>query len=72
MEVKCFNVETIEYTDKSGNKRVLYKVWFNLSSGLGWLLTDKPVSAGSAVKLDLAPMATNDTKTNMRLSLKIV
>lgn len=72
IKLKCFKVDTIEFTDKDGNKRVFYRVWFMLDSGLGWLTTDKPVQSGADVQLDICPMNTVDTKTNMRLSLRIV
>lgn len=72
MKIKCFKVDTIEYKDKDGNKRVFYRVWFNFDAGLGWLSTDKPVSAGQEVELGIRPVTTQDTKTNMRLSLFIV
>lgn len=71
MKIKCFKVDTINYNDSQGNKRVFYRVWFNLESGLGWLSTDKPVNVGDEVSLGIAPMNTSDTKTNMRLSLRI-
>lgn len=72
MKVKCFNVETINYKDSNGNERTLYKVWFNLSNGIGWLMTSKPTVAGSEVELKLIPLNTQDVKTNMRLGLQIV
>lgn len=72
MKLKCFKVDTIEYKDKDGNKRVFYRVWFNLDTGLGWLSTDKPVQPGQEVELGFKPMSTQDTKTNMRLNLTIV
>lgn len=72
MKIKCFNVEKIEYKDKDGNIRILYKVWFNLSTGLAWLLTDKPIEVGQDCQIDLAPMNTQDVKTNMRLTVRLV
>lgn len=71
MKIKCFKVDTIEFTDSNGNKRVFYRVWFNLPDGLGWLTSNKPINAGDEVTLGIAPMNTSDTKTNMRLSLRI-
>lgn len=71
MKLKCFNVETINYKDNNGNERTLYKVWFNLSNGIGWLMTSKPTVAGAEVELKLIPLNTQDVKTNMRLGLQI-
>lgn len=72
MKAKCFNVEVIKYKDKDGNERVIYKVWFSVTSGVGWLMTSKPVTAGQDVTLEVIPLSTQDVKTNMRLALRIV
>lgn len=72
MKAKCFNVEVIKYKDKDGNERVIYKVWFSVTSGVGWLMTSKPVTAGQEVTLEVIPLSTQDVKTNMRLALRIV
>lgn len=72
MKAKCFNVEVIKYKDKDGNERVIYKVWFSVTSGVGWLMTSKPVTAGQEVTLEVISLSTQDVKTNMRLALRIV
>lgn len=72
MEAKCFNVEVINYKDSEGKDRTLYKVWFSLNSGVGWLMTNKLTKAGDVVQLDIVPMNTQDVKTNMRLGIRIV
>lgn len=71
MEAKCFNVEVIRYKDKDGKDREIFKVWFSLTTGVGWLLSNKPVKAGDVVQLDVIPMNTQDVKTNMRLGIRI-
>lgn len=71
-KVKCFKVDTIEYKDKNDNKRVFYRVWFNLPSGMGWLNSDKPFTDGQEIELGIRSASTSDTKTNMRLTLYIV
>lgn len=70
-KLKIFKVDTINYTDNQGNKRVFYRYWFNLDTGLCWLSSDKPFQVGQEVQLSIVPMNTNDTKTNMRISLRI-
>ncbi len=72
MKAKCFQVEVIKYKDANGNDRTLYKVWFNLTSGIGWLMTSKPITAGQDVDLEIVALSTQDVKTNMRLALRIV
>lgn len=72
MKAKCFQVEVIKYKDQNGNERVLYKVWFSLTSGIGWLMTSNPVTAGQEVTLEVIALNTQDVKTNMRLALRIV
>ena len=72
MDAKCFNVEVIKYKDADGNERTLYKVWFSMTTGVGWLMTNKPTKPGDDVQLEIAPMNTQDVKTNMRLGIKIV
>lgn len=72
MDAKCFNVEVINYKDSTGKEHTLYKVWFSLTSGVGWLLTNKPTKSGDVVQLDIVPMNTQDVKTNMRLGIRIV
>lgn len=72
MTIKCFNVEVINYKDNSGNDRQIFKVWFSLNSGVGWLMTSKPTKAGDEVTIEVAPLNTQDVKTNMRLGIRIV
>ena len=72
MDAKCFNVEVINYKDSEGNEKTLYKVWFSLTTGVGWLMTTKPTKSGDMVQLDVVPMSTQDVKTNMRLGIRIV
>ena len=72
MDVKCFNVEVINYKDSEGKEHTLYKVWFSLTTGVGWLITSKPTKSGDVVQLDIVPMNTQDVKTNMRLGIRIV
>ena len=72
MKAACFNVESITFKDKNGESQTIYKVWFSLTSGVGWLMTNKLVKPGQEVELDIVPMSTQDVKTNMRLALRIV
>ena len=72
MDAKCFNVEAINYKDSEGKEHTLYKVWFSLTTGVGWLITSKPTKSGDVVQLDIVPMNTQDVKTNMRLGIRIV
>lgn len=73
MKIKCFKVEVINYNDKrSGEPRTLYKVWFIVPSGVGWLLTSKKTNQGDEVELGIIPLNTQDVKTNMQLGLQIV
>lgn len=72
MTIKCFNVEELKFKDNSGSERHLFKVWFSLTTGVGWLYTSKPTKAGDEVQVELAPLNTQDVKTNMRLGIRIV
>ena len=67
-KLECTTVEELDFGD-----RKLYKVWFLLpGGGLAWLYSSKPVEAGADVDIKIISMATQDTKTNLRLGLKIV
>lgn len=72
MKAKCFNVEVISYKDKNDKDQTLYKVWFMVPKGMGWLMTSKKTNPGDEVELDLVPLNTQDVKTNMKLGLRIV
>lgn len=72
MKANTFNVETINFKDKDGNAQTIYKVWFSLTTGVGWLMTNHFVKPGQEVDLEVVPMSTQDVKTNMRLALRIV
>lgn len=70
-KLKCFNVETIKF-NRNGTEQIRYKVWFNLSSGVGFLVTNKLVTAGSELEVEVFPTFSKDIYTNMTLGLRIV
>lgn len=64
----CSNVQTINTKDG----RVFYRIWFNLPDGsLAWLMSDKEYKPGDEVPLRLSAMASQDVKTNLRLTVRI-
>lgn len=72
MKAKCFSVEKIPYIDKkTGDSKTLYKVWFQLTNGIGFLTTDRPVSPGDEVVLEIYPLSSDDVRTNMRMAIRI-
>lgn len=68
-ELKVFSCETI--TLKDG--KVFYRLWFTLPDGsFAWLTSNQIYAAGDSVKIKVCPAFTQDTKTNLRLTVKIV
>lgn len=71
-ELVCLNSERIQFNDKDGNRRTFYRLWFNLpSGGLGWLTSNVEYSAGTSVPIEIYIQGTSDTRTNMRLGLRV-
>lgn len=67
-ELSCFSCETITLKDGT----TFYRLWFTLPDGsFGWLTGNKPYAPGEKVKLRVSPVYTNDTKTNLRLGLRL-
>lgn len=73
MKAKCFSVEKIEYKNKeTGEVRIYYRVWFQLTNGVGWLYSNHLVNPGDEVLLEVVAIRSDDVKSNNRLGLKIV
>lgn len=67
-EITVFRCDELDFKDG----RKLYRLWFALDTGLAWIYSSKKYDKGEKAKFTIIPANTQDTKTNFRMTLKVI